>query len=150
MSNFALFKGKISSFFFLFLPITRANFSWFYILPRGAHVYLVSIGSCPPPRRALNKNPWIWWWLQSSKHYKKDQKVMTASLVINIAIAKVLLIKKCKHFVFSFSASVFNYAALAFRNATPWVKPIVGFFTYSIWSQRFTQESSSCSCRWRQ
>ena len=34
ISNFTLVKGKMSKFF-LFLPITRAKFSWFYLLPGG-------------------------------------------------------------------------------------------------------------------
>ena len=42
ISNFTLSKGKISKFF-LFLPITRAKFSRFYLLPGGGggrgHMY---------------------------------------------------------------------------------------------------------------
>ena len=47
MSNFTLFKGKISNFF-LFLLITRQNFVDFtyYI---GADVHLVSTGELPLP-----------------------------------------------------------------------------------------------------
>ena len=52
MSNFALFKGKMSNFsyftynqgkIFLILPISRG----------GAYVYLVSIGSLLPPRTTI-------------------------------------------------------------------------------------------------
>ena len=42
-------KGKV----FLIFPIFTCNqgkVSWFYLLPGGVHVSLVSIGSSPPPR----------------------------------------------------------------------------------------------------
>ena len=49
--NFKFYSLQGQNFnFFVFLPITRAKFSSFYLLSgEGAHVYLVSIGSCPPP-----------------------------------------------------------------------------------------------------
>ena len=46
--KFYSLQGQMSKFF-LFLPITRANFLDFTYYPGRAHVYLVSIGSCPPP-----------------------------------------------------------------------------------------------------
>ena len=48
MSNFAILKGKMSSFF---LISTHNQGKIFLILPItwGAHVYLVFIGSSPPP-----------------------------------------------------------------------------------------------------
>ena len=39
--------------FFLFLPVTGARFSWFYLVRGGGrpHTYLASIKSSPPPPR---------------------------------------------------------------------------------------------------
>ena len=50
-------QGQNFKKFFIF-TFKQGKVSWFYLLPGGAHVYLVSIGSCPPPSKNLVKYCW--------------------------------------------------------------------------------------------